>query len=192
MNKAWSKLQSFWITNSATLDEIRNDETFQFLSAFIKENWIERETKEFNGFSRKNHDWDKNSEDSATESKRILIWSDPNFREKYPFLKDSITSWAIESIQLNELRTLKQALNNQICLYVFEKFVAQISNLQKWEIPCIKKWENESIEIYPITPKEFVKLEESAKNVWVIAELHDIDIFWFFFEKLSMYFLTTR
>ena len=154
VNSSQHTSESFGIKNSASLEEIRNDETFQFLSEFIKKNWIERETKEFNG------------------EERILIGSDPDFKDKYWFLSDSIASWTIEWISLNEIRNLKQALNNQICLYVFHKFLDQISDFKDCEIPCIRKWEDESIEVYPITTKEFVRLDEAAKNVSVISELH--------------------
>ena len=218
-NQIKDKPESFGIKNSASLEEIRNDETFQFLSEFLEENGIESERREFrvepldsnleeqnnnpeedktishfeyfkiimslwfshmvfSVFARKNYKGINNlfpdRENTQNKTNVRTIWFDPYFQEKNPFLYSSIVDGVIEWISFNKLRNLKQALNNQICLFVFNKFLHQISNFDGDSLPCVRQTEEENIWLYPISLKEFIRVNDPKWNVAQILKINGI------------------
>jgi len=79
------------------------------------------------------------------------------------------------TMDLDTLRSLKQALNNQICLYVFEVFLSAIKNLQNNEIPWIKLVWERTIAIKPVTLHDFILLHD--ENTKWAATIHGKSVY---------------
>ena len=61
-------------------------------------------------------------------------------------IEESWVKTQLASFDINELRLLKQALNNQICLSVFQKFLDIVSTLREHELLCpTAEWEIDTI-----------------------------------------------
>lgn len=167
------------IKNSASLEQIRDSKNFRILQDFLEERDIVRNL----------------SKNINLQGEKIPLWVDENILESYSFLSDSIQSGSIENIDIEELRVLRQAMNNQICFYAFCTFLDEISDFWEDEIPCMEKNNEEKIIMKPINIEEFINMENM--DSFMFSKDREIDLdklkgFWSILEQDNENTFTTQ
>jgi len=103
----------------------------------------------------------------------------------------------LESQDLTQLRILKQALNNQICLFVFNTFVDDFWTMFDWEVPFINE-NNKLVKIHANSLLELLPVSSFITNIidlWSIDSLEAkykwkiiIEYLWAFCEMIKNHF----